>query len=317
MTLTKRAGRASRAGQRRVRLRASLPVVGRLSSTAMMSGSGRPDPAARRHFADDDVGPGWEVVSAAHSLERRLDVSLTGFRQTGPDGLDMRPRPLPAVTVELSLGADSLTVDTADERQEMRSAVVGIGHVPFRAAGRGVECVELRMSPFTAFTLLGGLQPNLNGTVVELADLWGPCATQLTERLASRRNWSERFAVVETALAGRLESGPVVDPEVRGAWSQLLVSGGSTRVDRLAADCGWSRKRLWGRFTAQIGVTPKRAAMLVRFDAAARCLEAGQDPSEVAVACGYADQAHLHRDVREFADCTPRELAVAAQRQAA
>ncbi len=281
-----------------------------------MRSFGGPDPAARRHFADDDVGPGWEVVSAARSLERRLDVSLTGFRQTGPDRLDMRPRPLPAVTVLLSLGADSLTVDTANERQEMRSGVAGLGHLPFGTVGRGVECVELRMSPFTAFTLLGGVRPDLNGTVVRLADLWGPDATLLAERLAGRKTWGERFAVVETVLAGRLESGPVADPEVRGAWARILASGGSTRIDRLAAECGWSRKRLWARFTAQIGVTPKRAAMLVRFDAAARRLEVGEDPCQVAMACGYADQSHLHRDVRDFAGCTPRALAAAAPRRA-
>lgn len=169
------------------------------------------------------------------------------------------------------------------------------------------------MSPFTAFTLLGGALPELNGNMVELADLWGPYATHLAEQLASRKNWGDRFAVIETVLAGRLESGPVPDPEVRGAWARILAGGGSTRVDRLAAECGWSRKRLWARFTAQIGVTPpKRAAMLVRFDAAARRLSAGEDPSKVAVACGYADQAHLHRDVRDFAECTPRELAAAA-----
>lgn len=100
-----------------------------------MSGLDGPGPAARRHFADDDVGPGWEVVGAARSLERRLDVSLTGFRQTGPDHLEMRPRPLPAVTVGMQLGADDLTFDTVDERREMRSAVAGLGHMPTASRG--------------------------------------------------------------------------------------------------------------------------------------------------------------------------------------
>ncbi len=278
----------------------------------MTSGFGGPDPAARRHFADDDVGPGWEVVGATRSLERRLDVSLTGFRQTGSDRLEMRPRPLPAVTVGFQLGNDALTFDTVAEQQQMRSAVAGLGHLPTRITGSGVECLELRMSPFTAFTLLGGALPELNGNLVGLVDMWGLSATHLAEQLAGRKSWTDRFAVVETALAGRLESGPAPDPEVRGAWARILAGGGSTRVDHLAAEFGWSRKRLWARFTAQTGITPKRAAMLVRFDAAARRLSAGKGPSEVAVACGYADQAHLHRDVRDFAECTPRELVAAA-----
>jgi hypothetical protein len=38
------------------------------------------------------------------------------------------------------------------------------------------------------------------------------------------------------------------------------------RVGELAAEVGWSRKRLWSRFRSQIGVASKRAARLVRFD---------------------------------------------------
>ncbi|MDF0532395.1 AraC family transcriptional regulator [Tsukamurella sp. 8J] len=203
-----------------------------------------------------------------------------------------------------------------DDRQKLRSAVAGLAHTSTRITGTGVDHIELRMPPFTAFTLLGGALSELNGNMVGLVDVWGPYATQLGEQLARRTSWSERFAVVETALAVRLESGAVPDPEIRGAWARILATGGSTRIDRLAVECGWSRKRLWTRFTAQIGVTPKRAAMLVRFDAAARRLQAGEDPAEVAVACGYADQAHLHRDVRDFARCTPRELAAEALRPA-
>lgn len=267
---------------------------------------------AQRHFADDDVGPGWELVRAAPSRERRLDLSLTGFRQRGPDRLDMRPRPLPAVTVVVGLGADLLTVDAAGAQDEMRSGVGGLVPKSARIRGRNVECVELRMSPLTAYTLLGGAAGELDGRMLDLDDLWGREAEWLCERLAGQTSWDERFATVEAALAARLEAGPTPDREVRRVWAQLLASSGSTRVDRLAAECGWSHKRLWTRFTAQVGLTPKRAARLVRFDAAARRLAAGHHPAAVAVACGYTDQPHLHRDVREFAGCTPRQLAQAA-----
>ncbi len=49
--------------------------------------------------------------------------------------------------------------------------------------------------------------------------------------------------------------------------------------------------------------------MLVRFDHAARALLAGERAGDVAVACGYADQPHLHRDVQALAGCTPGALA--------
>lgn len=264
-----------------------------------------------RHFADDVAEPGWDLVRAARSLERRIDVSLTGFRQREPQRLDMRPRPLPAVTVVLGLGDDAVTVDASGAQHETRNPVGGLVPGITRIRGRGVECVELRMSPLTAYTLLGGSPVDLDGRT-DLDDLWGRDAARLGERLAGQTAWDERFAAVGAMIARRLESGPAPDREVRGAWARILASDGSTRVDRLAAECGWSRTRLWKRFRAQVGLTPKRAAMLVRFDAAARRLAAGHDPAVVAADCGYADQPHLHRDVRDFAECTPRQLAAAA-----
>jgi methylphosphotriester-DNA--protein-cysteine methyltransferase len=54
------------------------------------------------------------------------------------------------------------------------------------------------------------------------------------------------------------------------------------RIEQLAAELGWSRKRLWAQFHSQIGLPPKRAAKLVRFDHAVHGLVAGQDTAAVA-----------------------------------
>jgi AraC-like DNA-binding protein len=88
-------------------------------------------------------------------------------------------------------------------------------------------------------------------------------------------------------------------------------SRGRARVDGLADEVGWSRKRLSARFRAQLGVTPKRAARLVRFDHAARLLAAGHSAAGVAAESGYVDQSHLHREVKSFTGCTPTAVAVA------
>ncbi|MFI0263630.1 helix-turn-helix domain-containing protein [Streptomyces sp. NPDC017056] len=71
-------------------------------------------------------------------------------------------------------------------------------------------------------------------------------------------------------------------------------------MEPLAAEVGWSRKRLWARLRYQIGLTPRCAAQLVRFDPAAHRLAACLSPGSVAAESGYADQSHLHRDVMTF-----------------
>ena len=55
----------------------------------------------------------------------------------------------------------------------------------------------------------------------------------------------------------------------------------------------WSRKRLLSRFRSQIGLNPKRALQLIRFDVAAHRLAAGHSPAAAAAAGGYVDQSHL------------------------
>src|SRR5436305_10201072 len=107
-------------------------------------------------------------------------------------------------------------------------------------------------------------------------------------------------------MAGWVAWGRVVRRPGGGlAWNRILVGRGQVRVDSLAAEVGWSRKRLWSRFHSQIGLPPKRAAKLVRFDRAAHRLTAGEDAARVAADGGYADQSHLHRDVVAFTGATP------------
>ncbi len=54
-----------------------------------------------------------------------------------------------------------------------------------------------------------------------------------------------------------------------------------------------------------VGLPPKRAAKLVRFDHAVHGLVAGQDAAGVAADGGYTDQSHLRRDVVSFTGLTP------------
>ena len=115
--------------------------------------------------------------------------------------------------------------------------------------------------------------------------------------------------MTDALLARGCQAGPSVDPEVAWAWEQILRSQGQVRVDRLAGEVGWSRKRLWSRFHSQVGLPPKRAATLVRFDHAAHRLAAGEDAARVAADAGYADQSHLHRDVVAFTSATPATVA--------
>lgn len=251
----------------------------------------------------------WDVVRP-HRPSRVAGVTMAGFRDRGRAPLGTRLIPHPAVTLVLDFGTAPVIVDDADGRQHRGSLVAGLGLVgAVRVRGEDFESVQVRMSPLIASTVLGVGLDEMNGAVVALSDLWGPEASRIGEHLRDVCSWEERFALTDAVIARRRAAAPSIDPEIAWAWHRIVLSRGLVRVDDLAADTGWSRKRLWSRFHSQIGLPPKRAAKLVRFDHAAHRLAGGHDAARVAADGGYTDQSHLHRDVIAFTGVTPATVA--------
>jgi len=259
--------------------------------------------------ADQHGAAVWDI--AIPSRPGRLPgLRMAGFRQRDSGVIDLEVVPFPAVTVAVDLGDDDLVVAEASGRAHGGGVVVGLVPDGVRVRGRGVEGLQMRLSPVLSHEVLGASR-ELSGTVVALEDLWGRDAIRVRERLRAARSWDERFAIAEAALVRRLEAGRAVDPEVGFVWEQMATSQGQVRIDELAAEVEWSRKRLWSRFRSQVGLTPKHAAQLIRFDHAAHRLAAGDSAALAAAESGYADQSHLHRDVVAFAGVTPTGVAVA------
>lgn len=240
---------------------------------------------------------------------RLAGVSMAGFRNRAENLVDIQVVPYPAITFFFDFG-EGLVVEDVSGHQQQGSVVTGFTPSRVRGQGQDIECLQVRLSPLVAHAVLGASSA-LGRTVVALEDLWGRDATRIHEQLRTAGSWQDRFTIIEAALARRHEARWAVDPEVAFAWGQMETNRGRVRVERLSAEVGWSRKRLWSRFGSQVGLTPKRAAQLVRFDHAAHLLAAGERAALVAAESGYVDQSHLHRDVMAFAGVTPAAVATA------
>ncbi|MFC0110202.1 helix-turn-helix domain-containing protein [Kibdelosporangium aridum] len=245
---------------------------------------------------------GWEVVQSALPGH---DVELLGYHDRAGTGLDMRILPSPRLTIVLMIDGE-LRLD--QQRPVTAGIASGLGVSSVRVLGQDVACVDIHLSPVTAHAVLDGAVAELAGTVVSFEDVWGAEAHRLRAALASTDRWEERFSHLRAAIAEKLRTNRSVDPEIAFVWRELVASGGQRRIGDLAAQTGWSRKRLWSRFTAQIGVTPKRAAMIVRLSPAIQAIVDGTAATEVAAVHGYADQSHLTRDLKELAGYTPGSL---------
>lgn len=80
-------------------------------------------------------------------------------------------------------------------------------------------------------------------------------------------------------------------------------------VEQVARETGWSSRTLQRQCQAVYGYGPAMLRRILRFRRAAVLLQAGRSPADVAATAGYADQPHLHREVRAFAGTTVTTLA--------
>jgi AraC-like DNA-binding protein len=244
-----------------------------------------------------------------------LIASYHGYRQQGVPPARHRGLPSPYLTLIITLD-DPLTVarhpDPADPPGTYLTLAGGLHTTPALITHPGRQSgIQLAVSPLGARALFGMPAGELAGLDVDAADVLGPVARELHERLREQPDWPGRFAVLDRLLTARADHDQAVHPGVAEAWRQLTASGGAVPVGRLAGHVGWSPRRLQDLLRAETGLTPKAAARVTRFDRARTLLRrrvaAGRPPdlADLAAAAGYYDQAHLAREFRALAGCSP------------
>jgi AraC-like DNA-binding protein len=252
------------------------------------------------------ASPVRSVVSGYHGyLDRGVPPALH------------RGLPSPYLTVIFTLHEPLQVAQHVDQRRppgEYDSLVGGLHTSPALVTHDGAQSgIQLRLSPLGARALLGMPAGELAGVDVAGSAVLGRAAYRIGEVLRDAATWPERFAALDRQLlaqgaqAGEAARQPA--PEVVEAWRCLLRTGGTVPISRLAAHVGWSDRQLARRFRTEIGLTPKAAARVIRFDRARRLLQRGATGSlaQLAADCGYYDQPHLVREFNAFAGCPPTQ----------
>ncbi|WP_199430278.1 AraC family transcriptional regulator [Qaidamihabitans albus] len=252
------------------------------------------------------------AVREPHPALRYLVTRYTGYTRHGVAPGVHRGLPGPHVTLVISLARPIRIVRmprpgaAATALQALAGGLhtgpVLIGQDEFQSG------IQLDLNPLGTRALLGLPAAELSGHVTDLANLGSPALAALPERLAAASDWPRRFALLdETLRAAGAGARASVAPEVEYAWDRLLAAGGRLRVETLAGELGWSRRHLGERFRRELGVSPKQAARVLRFERTARSLRrrAEVDLAGLALDCGYYDQAHLTNEWRALAGCPP------------
>ncbi|MDI6101475.1 helix-turn-helix transcriptional regulator [Actinoplanes sp. NEAU-A12] len=248
-----------------------------------------------------------EYAQARPGAALRPYVALySGYRLRGLASAVHRGLPSPYLTLIFTLDDPLVIAAHPDPRQppgSYSSLLGGLHLAPALIAHDGRQSgVQVSVHPLGCRALLGLPAAELANLDVDATAIFGEqFVGEVRERLSAASDWPGRFAALDGALTRRVRDA--AGPEQVTRAFRLLTQGVS--IKQVAGEVGWSGRYLTDRFRAEIGIRPKEAARIARFDRARRSIRPGVRLADVAAVHGYADQSHLVRDFQSFAGCAP------------
>lgn len=253
------------------------------------------------------------VVGRPSGAAASVVASYHGYRQSGVAPARHLGLPSPYLTLIFTLDDPLHIAQHVEHRRPAQSydtLAGGLHTTPAVITHDGRQSgIQLQVHPHAARALFGMPAGEIAGIDGDADAVLGRVALRIRERLGEATTWPERFAVLDDELgalvAGHERPGPpraVVD-----AWHLLRHSSGAVPIGALADTVGYSNRRLATLFHAEVGLSPKTAARVIRFDRARRAVQAAE-PGQLAVIAavhGYSDQSHLVRDFVAFTGRSP------------
>lgn len=190
--------------------------------------------------------------------------------------------------------------------------VAGPDTVAHVAGGHGGPAtVGLRFAPGRAPGVLGVPAHTVRNERIPLEFVWpARLVGELGERLAGH---ARPGAELERLLAREITRRA---PQPDDAAALVRMVRRRLPVADIADLTGCSERQLRRRSHDAFGYGLATLSRVLRFQEALPRIRSGMPLADVAASCGYADQAHLSREVKGFAGVSPRELAPHACRPA-
>ena len=171
-----------------------------------------------------------------------------------------------------------------------------------RRAGQFDCGVRFRPGMSAAFLRIPGVATA--DASIPLSEVWGTRGRQFGERFVDARSPEQCVALLEAQLVDPSEPGVV-----QRVAAHIVDQSGQVRVDDLAFDAGMSARQLRRVFVEEIGLSPKHFCRVIRFRHSLLQLTSTRrgDWTQIALDCGYYDQAHFINEFRELSGFTPGE----------
>lgn len=182
---------------------------------------------------------------------------------------------------------------------------------------RGAVVVGVRFHPGAALSWLGVPLSEIVNSRVPLAEFWRNDTERTFDKISGMGGGAEIAITLESFLLSRLAGVGLADRRVafmrRAAGDDCHPAGVS--LNRLAACMGMSERTLRRRCLDAFGYGFKTLDRVLRFQ---RFFRLAAHPSkgslaELAARAGYADQAHMTREIQRMSEATAGEFVAQVQ----
>ncbi|MCC5929165.1 MAG: AraC family transcriptional regulator [Cyclobacteriaceae bacterium] len=179
--------------------------------------------------------------------------------------------------------------------------------------GYDMLIIYVGFHPGGLYRLLHVPMQEIINTPIDATLLLGNEIEMVTAQLQDAKHYDAMIRIVENYLLQKkkLKQPLPLDQVLRTVVNQAHA----LHVDKMASDACVSVRQLERQFNERIGMSPKMFFRLVRFSKAWRLRESNATMkwASIAYQCGYADQMHMIRDFKEFANVPPTLLLEALQ----
>lgn len=245
-------------------------------------------------------------------VERNPNVHLRRFVRSlwyanAPFVQHARERILPSgcAQIVLSLSRDFLTDCPEGQPEERVAPALMVGQrstYEIIATADLLDLAGVLFEPGALPAFVPDRADLLSNHSVSLDQIWPGTADTLRAQMLERSSPQARLGVLESCLAAHLTERHVPHPAVEFALQQCAGHSNRLSIADLARSTGWSERRFSQIFREQVGFPPKVWHRLQRFQRAVRQLRTGVEVrwAELAVECGFYDQAHFANEFRSF-----------------
>jgi AraC-like DNA-binding protein len=172
---------------------------------------------------------------------------------------------------------------------------------------RPVYQVGVDFKPGGAYPFFAPPDSELQNAHAPLEALWGTQARELWDRLQEPQSAQARCRALEQALLAHAVRPLERRPAVTYALRAFMHAPRPSSIAQVADQVALSHARFIQVFRDEVGMTPKQYCRVRRFIRVALRIAQVEHVgwAEVALACGYYDQAHLANEFQHFAGVSP------------